>query len=172
MAPAQSTMAGALSMLPSAVSSNVGSAGVLRPSRSQWRQVQRCAPGRRHSRRHAEASIRNKWAGEGTAPAGTDADCDGTVECDCIVGQGNGPCSGDPNNSRCNGQGQCVPCQTNADCSLVSGGRNRCEGGRCAPAQPFDCSDPSPPVGPEPPFARGGLNDQPRPTGGVIANGR
>jgi hypothetical protein len=66
-----------------------------------------------------------------------DNDCDGrpdnTIDnvCECIPGQGNGPCSGDANNSRCNSQGQCVPCQTDTDCSLVSAGRNTCVGGVC-----------------------------------------
>jgi hypothetical protein len=66
-----------------------------------------------------------------------DNDCDGrpdnTIDnvCECIPGAGNGPCSDDPNNSRCNNQGQCVPCQSSADCSLVSGGRNSCEDGVC-----------------------------------------
>jgi cysteine-rich repeat protein len=65
---------------------------------------------------------------------GDDADCSGAPNtgCQCIAGQGNAPCSGDPNNSRCNSQGVCVPCQANTDCSLVSGGRNLCIGGRCA----------------------------------------
>jgi hypothetical protein len=66
-----------------------------------------------------------------------DNDCDGrpdnTIDnvCQCIPGQGNGPCSGDPNNSRCNAQGRCAACQSNADCSLVSGGRTVCDAGRC-----------------------------------------
>lgn len=67
-----------------------------------------------------------------------DNDCDGrpdnTIDnvCQCIPGQGNGPCSGDPNNSRCNGQGRCVPCQSNLDCSLsVPGGM--CLNGVCRP---------------------------------------
>lgn len=106
-----------------------------------------------------------------------DNDCNGqpdnTVDnvCQCVPGQGNGPCSDDPNNSRCNGQGQCVPCQVDADCSLVSGGRTSCDGGQCVGPRPFECSDPAPPAGPEPPFSQGGLNPPPQ-TGGVIANGR
>lgn len=62
-----------------------------------------------------------------------DSDCDGLLNdgCECIAGQGNGPCSGDANNSRCNAQGQCAPCQGNADCSLISGGRNLCVAGVC-----------------------------------------
>jgi hypothetical protein len=66
-----------------------------------------------------------------------DNDCDGRPDniidafCECIPGQGNGPCSVDPNNSRCNAQGQCVPCQANADCSLVAG-RVACVGGVCS----------------------------------------
>jgi cysteine-rich repeat protein len=65
---------------------------------------------------------------------GDDADCNGAANsgCQCVAGRGNQPCSADPNNSRCNGQGQCAPCQTNADCSLVSGGRNLCTAGVCA----------------------------------------
>jgi hypothetical protein len=64
---------------------------------------------------------------------GDDANCNGAENdrCECVVGQGNGPCSNDPNNSRCNGQGQCVPCQADADCSLVGGGRRSCGGGQC-----------------------------------------
>jgi hypothetical protein len=66
-----------------------------------------------------------------------DNDCDGEPDntldnvCECIPGQGNAPCSDDPNNSRCNGQGQCAPCQSDADCSLVSGDRNTCDSGSC-----------------------------------------
>jgi hypothetical protein len=66
-----------------------------------------------------------------------DNDCDGrpdnTIDgvCQCIPGQGNGPCSGDPNNSRCGDEGRCEPCESNADCSLVSGGRSVCDTGRC-----------------------------------------
>lgn len=65
---------------------------------------------------------------------GDDADCNGTPNsgCQCVAGRGNQPCSGNPNNSRCNSQGQCAPCQSNADCSLVSGGRNLCTAGVCA----------------------------------------
>jgi len=64
---------------------------------------------------------------------GDDADCNGAPNtgCQCIAGQGNAPCSGDPNNARCNAQGQCAPCQGNADCSLVAGGRNLCVSGVC-----------------------------------------
>jgi hypothetical protein len=66
-----------------------------------------------------------------------DNDCDGrpdnTIDnvCECSPGGGNGPCSGDPNNARCNGQGQCVPCQSNTDCQLVANGRNTCDAGSC-----------------------------------------
>lgn len=64
---------------------------------------------------------------------GDDANCNGEEndDCECIAGQGNGPCSATPDTARCSAQGQCVPCQTNADCSLISGGRNSCQGGRC-----------------------------------------
>jgi cysteine-rich repeat protein len=66
--------------------------------------------------------------------SGDDSDCNGTPNsgCQCIAGQGNAPCAGDPNNSRCNAQGACAPCQSNADCSLVSGGRNLCTAGVCS----------------------------------------
>lgn len=62
-----------------------------------------------------------------------DSDCDSLPNdgCECIAGQGNGPCSDDPSNARCNAQGQCAPCQGNVDCSLVSGGRNLCVAGVC-----------------------------------------
>lgn len=71
-----------------------------------------------------------------------DNDCDGrpdnTIDgfCQCIPGQGNGPCSGDPENARCDEQGQCRPCQTNGDCSFaVPGGA--CQTGVCqAPTLP------------------------------------
>jgi len=71
---------------------------------------------------------------------GDDADCNGAPNsgCQCVAGRGNQPCAGDPNNSRCNAQGQCAPCQSNADCSLVSGGRNLCAGGVCGAAR---CGD-------------------------------
>lgn len=65
-----------------------------------------------------------------------DNDCDGrpdnTIDnvCQCIPGQGNGPCSGDVNNSRCNAQGRCAPCQSNADCSLSIPG-SVCQNGVC-----------------------------------------
>lgn len=64
---------------------------------------------------------------------GDDANCNGTENdaCECIAGRGNGPCSADPNNSRCSNQGRCVPCQTDADCSLVTGDRTRCDSGEC-----------------------------------------
>jgi len=67
-----------------------------------------------------------------TAP-GDDADCNGTANsgCQCVAGQSNAPCSGDANNSRCSPQGTCAPCQANADCSLVSGGRSVCSAGSC-----------------------------------------
>jgi cysteine-rich repeat protein len=62
-----------------------------------------------------------------------DADCNGlpNTGCQCVAGQGNAPCSGDPSNSRCNSQGVCAPCQNNGDCLLISGGRNLCVGGVC-----------------------------------------
>lgn len=71
---------------------------------------------------------------------GDDADCNGVPNggCECIAGQGNALCSSDPSNSRCNAQGQCVPCQTNVDCALVSGGRNLCTAGVCTAAR---CGD-------------------------------
>jgi cysteine-rich repeat protein len=65
-----------------------------------------------------------------------DNDCDGVPDntldttCQCIPGQGNAPCT-DPTRSRCTTEGACAPCQTNADCSLVSGGRNLCNMGVC-----------------------------------------
>jgi hypothetical protein len=64
---------------------------------------------------------------------GDDTDCSGNPNtgCQCVAGQGNGACSGDPNNSHCSAQGTCGPCQTNADCSLVSGGRSSCSSGQC-----------------------------------------
>jgi cysteine-rich repeat protein len=71
---------------------------------------------------------------------GDDADCNGTPNsgCQCVAGRGNQPCSSDPNNSRCNAQGVCAPCQTNADCSLVSGGRTLCNAGACSASR---CGD-------------------------------
>jgi hypothetical protein len=66
-----------------------------------------------------------------TPPAGIDSDCDGSIECDCFVGQGNGACSDTPNTSRCNTQGQCVPCTSNDECAGVSGRRNTCVLGEC-----------------------------------------
>jgi cysteine-rich repeat protein len=66
-----------------------------------------------------------------------DNDCDGIADntidatCQCIPGQGNGPCSADPSRSRCTAQGSCAPCQGDGDCSLVSGGRNLCRAGVC-----------------------------------------
>jgi hypothetical protein len=71
---------------------------------------------------------------------GDDSDCSGTANsgCQCIAGRGNAPCSGDANNSRCSAQGTCAPCQADADCSLVSGGRSLCNGGRCSAAR---CGD-------------------------------
>jgi cysteine-rich repeat protein len=65
-----------------------------------------------------------------------DNDCDGlpdsTIDgiCQCVPGQGNAPCT-DPTRSRCTATGTCAPCQSNADCSLVSGGRNLCNAGVC-----------------------------------------
>jgi cysteine-rich repeat protein len=71
---------------------------------------------------------------------GDDADCSGIPNsgCQCVAGQGNARCSGDPNNSLCNAQGACVPCQSNADCALVGGGRTLCNGGVCIAAR---CGD-------------------------------
>jgi hypothetical protein len=71
---------------------------------------------------------------------GDDSDCNGMPNggCQCIAGGGNAPCSGDANNSRCSPQGTCAPCQANADCSLVSGGRSSCSAGRCVSAR---CGD-------------------------------
>lgn len=71
---------------------------------------------------------------------GDDSDCSGTANsgCQCIAGRGNAPCSGDANNSRCSAQGTCAPCQADIDCSLVSGGRALCNGGRCSAAR---CGD-------------------------------
>lgn len=65
--------------------------------------------------------------------ANDDSDCSGAPNtgCQCIVGQGNGPCSADANASRCNSQGVCAPCEVNADCALISGGRTFCDNGRC-----------------------------------------
>jgi cysteine-rich repeat protein len=66
-----------------------------------------------------------------------DNDCDGLADntidatCQCIPGQGNGPCSADPTRSRCTAQGTCAACQGDGDCSLVSGGRNLCRAGVC-----------------------------------------
>ena len=74
-----------------------------------------------------------------------DNDCDGrpdnTIDnvCECIPGQGNGPCSSDANNSRCTNQGLCAPCQVNADCLFISGGRTFCDAGRCS--TPPVCGD-------------------------------
>jgi cysteine-rich repeat protein len=66
--------------------------------------------------------------------SGDDSDCNGLPNsgCQCVAGQGNAPCAVDPNNSRCSAQGTCAPCQTNSDCSFVSGGRNLCNAGVCA----------------------------------------
>jgi hypothetical protein len=70
-----------------------------------------------------------------------DDDCDGLTNdgCQCVSSRGNADCSGTPDTARCNGAtGQCVPCQSNPDCSLVSGGRNVCQAGRCvAPIRPL-----------------------------------
>src|SRR5690606_36004732 len=58
-----------------------------------------------------------------------DNDCDGRPDniidafCQCVPGQGNGPCSGNANNARCGAAGRCEPCLSDIDCSLVSGGR-------------------------------------------------
>jgi hypothetical protein len=66
-----------------------------------------------------------------------DDDCDGRPDnlidafCQCVPGQGNGPCSGSPNTARCGAAGRCEPCLSDVDCSLVSGGRVSCDDGRC-----------------------------------------
>lgn len=66
-----------------------------------------------------------------------DNDCDGRPDniidatCQCIPGQGNGPCSGNANAARCGAAGRCEPCVTDIDCALVSGGRVACAGGQC-----------------------------------------
>lgn len=80
-------------------------------------------------------------ANDSCTTLGDDANCDGTPNgaCQCIAGQGNRPCSQDANASLCNAQGQCVPCQQNAHCSLLSGGRRFCDRGRCI-LPPF-CGD-------------------------------
>lgn len=64
---------------------------------------------------------------------GDDANCNAIANdgCECIAGDGNGPCRNDPSASRCNAQGQCVPCQVDSDCSLVAGGRTSCGSGQC-----------------------------------------
>jgi hypothetical protein len=71
--------------------------------------------------------------GDSCTVRGDDANCDGIPNgsCQCIAGQGNAPCSQNPNASLCNSQGQCVPCQQSSDCSLVSGGRTFCDRGTC-----------------------------------------
>lgn len=103
---------------------------------------------------------------------GDDSNCDGTRNggCECVAGQGNGPCSDDPNNSRCNGQGQCVPCQSDADCSLVED-RQACQAGECvAEVEPYDCTYDPPPQCPLPPFTTTST-PAPAPTGGTIEDG-
>lgn len=103
-----------------------------------------------------------------------DANCNGNDNdgCECIIGLGNGACSDDPNASRCNEQGQCAPCQTSDDCSLVQGGLTTCEAGTCvAPAPPLSCDA----LGdvrqaPVPPFTQS-EEVAPAPTGGVIEDG-
>jgi hypothetical protein len=105
-----------------------------------------------------------------------DNDCDGrpdnTIDnvCECVPGGGNGPCSDDPNNSRCNDQGRCAPCQADSDCSFIGGGRQFCSrtAGQCVAR--FACGDASPP-GPTvvPEF---GLFSEAAPsTGGTILDG-
>jgi hypothetical protein len=64
------------------------------------------------------------------AAVGEDANCDG-IGCECVPALGSEACAGDASNSRCNTLGQCVPCVLDADCSLVSGGRNSCSAGAC-----------------------------------------
>jgi hypothetical protein len=74
-----------------------------------------------------------------------DNDCDGrpddTVDstCQCNPGQGNASCRQDSTASLCNSRGQCVACQQNADCALVTGGRSFCDRGSCI-VPPF-CGD-------------------------------
>lgn len=102
-----------------------------------------------------------------------DADCSGVDndDCDCVSSRGNSDCRGDANNARCNGRtGQCGPCQSDADCSLIAD-RDSCEAGECiSSAPPLDCSAPSPPQTPIPTFTI--LAEvAPAPTGGVIADG-
>jgi hypothetical protein len=79
-----------------------------------------------------------------------DNDCDGrpdnTIDgvCECVPGGGNAPCSDDPNNSRCNDQGRCAPCQADSDCSFIGGGRQFCSrtAGQCVAR--FACGDAAP----------------------------
>jgi hypothetical protein len=68
-----------------------------------------------------------------------DSDCDGIKNggCQCVAGN-RMACADDPNNSRCTPQGSCAPCQVDADCSLVSGGRNSCAQGVCIQARGGD----------------------------------
>jgi len=99
---------------------------------------QQCVPGPNNaSSAFSPTCTGSVGPGPRNCGSASDNDCDGepdnTIDnvCECNPGQGNGACSDDPSNSRCNGQGQCVPCQTDADCSLVSGGRSQCGGGEC-----------------------------------------
>jgi hypothetical protein len=66
---------------------------------------------------------------------GDDSNCDGVTNggCDCVAGQGNAACASNPNASRCDATGACVPCATSADCSLVSG-LPVCNVGVCEPS--------------------------------------
>jgi hypothetical protein len=68
---------------------------------------------------------------------GDDSNCDGVPNggCACVAGQGNLPCAGNPSASRCDATGACVPCATNADCSLVSG-LPVCNAGVCEASPP------------------------------------
>lgn len=66
-----------------------------------------------------------------------DNDCDGLPDdtldgdaCQCVPGNGQA-CAGNAGRSRCNAQGQCVPCLQDEDCLLVSGGRSSCASGQC-----------------------------------------
>lgn len=93
--------------------------------------VQTCADG---SFGQCEGAI---FPGARSCASPDDNDCDGRPDnlidavCQCVPGQGNGPCSEDANNARCGAAGRCEPCLSDIDCALVSGGRVSCNGGRC-----------------------------------------
>lgn len=86
------------------------------------------------SRFGACSGVVNPLPSDSCARLGDDSDCDGVANgtCDCIAGQGNAQCSQDPAAPVCNGLGQCVACQADGDCALVSGGRNSCQRGLCS----------------------------------------